>query len=46
MRHAAVMFCKDFDFLSVDPDRVRKPDVISHPVQFLHISYRTMSEFL
>ena len=46
MRHAAVMFCKDFDLFSIDPDRVRKPDVIAHPIHFLHVPNWAMTEFL
>ena len=44
MRHAAVVFGKDLDLFVVDPDRVRKPDVIADPIHFLHVPDGTMTE--
>ncbi len=46
VRHAAVVLRKDLDLLVVDPDRVRKPDVIPHPIDFLHVPNGAMTEFL
>ena len=46
MRHPTVVPGKDFDLFIVDPDRVRKPNIVAHPIDFLHISDRTMPKFL
>ena len=46
MCHAAVVLRKDLDLFVIDPDRVRKPDVIPHPIHFLHVPNGTMSKFL
>ncbi len=46
MRHTAFMFCKDLDLFVIDPYRVREPYVVPHPIYFLHIGDRAMTEFL
>ncbi len=46
MRHTAVVFGEYFDLFLIDPDCVRKPDVVPHPVQFLHIRDGPVTELL
>ena len=46
MCHAAMLLRKHSDLGRVHPHGVRKPDVRSHPVQFLHVAHRAVTEAL
>ena len=45
MCHTAVVFGKSLNLFVIDPDCMCEPYVFTDPINFLHISDRTMPKF-